>query len=210
MLERTKASAACVLALLACAPADESPGEGDAFADAVVSFEPAPDSYFGHELLPDIVLGPPGGVYDVASLGCEGVIVLELDEPGIVDGPGVDLIVFENSFGLDFPEPGEVAVSVDGEVWETFACDPVTLSGCAGVTPTAATPDSGLDPRDPAVAGGDGFDLAALPGAPAQVRFVRIEDRSRAYWEALGELPYCDPGQGGAGGFDLDAVVAVH
>ena len=186
-------------------------GEGsDPYADVVVDFEPATESDFGHDRLPEVVLGPPGGLSDVASLGCEGEIVLGFDEPGIIDGPGVDLIVFENPFGPEFPEPGEVAVSEDGLTWQSFPCDPVTLQGCAGVTPTAALPESGLDPRDPAVAGGDGFDLATLPGAPSKVGFVRIRDRSRAYWEAQGLAPYCDPGQQGAGGFDLDAVVAVH
>ena len=40
--------------------------------------------------------------------------------------------------------------------------------------------------------------------------FVRIQDRSREHWLAQGELTYCDPGNQGAGGFDLDAVAAVH
>lgn len=201
-------AAGLVGALVAC----EGPEavEGDAYADALVRFDPAPDSYFGHELLPEVVLGPPGGMYDVASLGCEGSIVVEFEGAGIVDGPGADLIVFENAFGPDFPEPGEVSVSVDGVQWQTFPCDPPSLAGCAGVTPTAATPDSGIDPRDPERAGGEAFDLATLPAPPQRVHFVRIEDRSRAYWEAQGAEPFCDPGQQGAGGFDLDAIAAVH
>jgi hypothetical protein len=182
----------------------------DRFADAVAEFTPAEASSFGHERLPDIVLGAPGGLYDVASLGCEGSIVLEFEAPGIVDGPGVDLIVFENPFTADFPEPGEVSVSDDGVDWWVFPCDPVSLVGCAGVTPTLALPGSGLDPTDPAVAGGDGFDLGVLTDPPAQVGFVRIRDRSREHWAPLGGLQYCDPGNQGAGGFDLDAIVAVH
>lgn len=195
------------LPLGACAAAET---DGDPFADEVVAFEPAQATNFGHDRLPEIVLGPPGGLYDVASLGCDGEIVLGFDEPGIVDGPGVDLIVFENAFTTDFPEPGEVAVSEDGEQWFVFPCAPETLEGCAGVTPTRAYPDSGLDPRDPTEAGGDGFDLAALADAPEQVSFVRIRDRSSEYWATQGQGPWCDPGQQGAGGFDLDAVVAVH
>jgi hypothetical protein len=128
---------------------------------------------------------------------------------GIVDGAGVDLIVFENPFDETFPEPGEVAVSEDGEQWFAWACDPVTLEGCAGVTPTVAYPNSGVDPSDPELAGGDGFDLALLEGGPAQVYFVRVRDRSREYWEAQGSAQYCE-GQQGAGGFDLDAIAAVH
>ena len=196
-----------LLGLVACGPDEPA---GDAFADEVVAFAPAPASSFGHERLPEVVLGPPGGLQDVVSLGCEGEIILGFDEPGIVDGPGVDLIVFENPFAADFPEPGEVAVSEDGERWFTFACDPATLDGCAGVTPTLAYPGSGLDPRDPAEAGGDGFDLATLADAPAQVWFVRIRDRSREYWDTQAIGSFCDPGQQGAGGFDLDAIAAVH
>jgi hypothetical protein len=204
------ALAVLVLVLPIACIAEEGPGGSDPFADEVVAFTPAPGASFGHDKLPEVVLGPPGGTFDVATLGCEGEIVLRFDEPGIVDGPGVDLIVFENSFSLDFPEPGEVAVSEDGEQWFTFPCAPASLEGCAGITPTEAYPDSGLDPTDPEQAGGDGFDLAALPGAPAQVWYVRIRDRSREYWDTQPSGSYCDPGQQGAGGFDLDAVAAVH
>jgi hypothetical protein len=193
-------------AVCACAAAEP---EGDAYADEVVSFSPAAETMFGHDRLPEIVLGPPGGIYDVASLGCGGEIVLGFDEP-IVDGPGVDLIVFENGFDDEFPEPGEVAVSGDGEQWVGWPCMPALLEGCAGVTPTLAYPDSGLDPTDPEVAGGDGFDLAELSQLPDEVLFVRVRDRSSEYWATQDNGPFCDPGQGGSGGFDLDAVAAVH
>ncbi|PRQ05259.1 hypothetical protein ENSA5_03780 [Enhygromyxa salina] len=191
----------------ACTADDEG---SDPYADAVVEFTPAEATTFGHEGLPDVVLGPPGGIYDVASLGCGGSIVVEFDPPGIVDRPGVDFIVFENPFTEDFPEPGEVAVSADGERWSVFPCAPESLEGCAGVSPTLALPGADIDPTDPARAGGDGFDLSALADAPAEVRFVRILDRSSEYWDSKGEISYCDPGNQGAGGFDLDAVAAVH
>jgi hypothetical protein len=201
---------ALALALALCVGCASDPDAGDPFADAVVEFEPAEGTVFGHEHLPDIVLGPPGGLVDVASLGCEGTIVLEFGEHGIVDGPGADLIVFENSFSEDFPEPGEVAVSEDGVSWLVFECEPISLEGCAGVSPTLALPGTGIDPTDPEVAGGDAFDLAALAKPLARANFVRIRDRSREHWEAVGELIYCDPGNNGSGGFDLDAIVAVH
>lgn len=199
---------ALALTLLGLAACSE-PEASEPYADEVVAFTPGEGASFGHDRLPEIVLGPPGGPLDVATLGCEGEIVLRFDEPGIVDGPGVDLIVFENAFASSFPEPGEVAVSEDGETWQPFACDPVALDGCAGVTPTRADLESGVSATDPAQAGGDAFDLATLPDAPAQVHFVRIRDRSREYWAAQG-LDYCDPGQMGSGGFDLDAIAAVH
>jgi hypothetical protein len=204
-MARSLVLACSLLALADCS----EPESEDPFADEVVAFAPAADSSFGHDRLPDIVLGAPGGALDVATLGCGGEIVLRFTEPGIIDGPGADLIVFENSFAASFPEPGEVAVSEDGETWMVFECDPPSLLGCAGVMPTLALPDSGVDVTDPEQAGGDAFDLAALPEAPSQVSFVRIRDVSRGYWEPLG-MDYCDPGQMGSGGFDLDAVVAVH
>jgi hypothetical protein len=197
---------ASVLVLGSCGERDP---HGDPFVDEVVSLAAADGSSFGHDRLPEIVLGPPGGPLDVASLGCGGEIVLRFDEPGIVDGPGADLIVFENPFASSFPEPGEVAVSEDGETWMVFECDAPSLVGCAGVTPTRAVPDSGLSATDPEQAGGDAFDLATLAEAPEQVWFVRIRDVSVDHWAPLG-MSWCDPGQMGSGGFDLDAVAAVH
>src|SRR5690242_18166995 len=94
------------LTLTLCVGCASEPDAGeDPYADEIVEFDSPADTVFGHDKLPDIVLGPPGGTFDVASLGCEGTIVLEFDGPGIVDGPGPDLIVFENPFD-DFPEPG--------------------------------------------------------------------------------------------------------
>ncbi len=112
----------------------------------------------------------------------------------------------ENPFSVEFPEPGEVAVSDDGETWFRFPCDPETLFGCAGVTPTAASPATMIDPTDPVVAGGDAFDLEVV--GLERARYLRITDVSAQYWKARG-LDFCDPGQNGAGGFDLDAIALV-
>lgn len=200
----------CAL-LCACDPPTDSaigdcrPGDGrsDAFADCVAELVEVEGSDFGHRDLPEIVLGPPGGALDVASLGCGGSITLYFEDPVIVDGPGPDLIVFENPFAVEFPEPGQVSVSEDAQTWHTFDCDPVALEGCAGLTPTGDAPDY----TDSAQAGGDAFDLAAL--GLARARYVRIDDLSADYWASVGD-DYCDPGQAGKGGFDLDAIAAVH
>src|SRR5690554_4483123 len=85
-------AAVAVFALLLNACESEPELDDHAYADEVVTFDPAEGTSFGHDRLPEIVLGPPGGFFDVASLGCGGEIVLRFDEPGIVDGPGVDLI----------------------------------------------------------------------------------------------------------------------
>lgn len=186
-------------------------GEPDPYVDCLISFDPAPATLeaggFNYDALPGVVLGPPEGSAGVVALGCGGEIVLGLGEPFIVDGVGPDFIVFENPFNVSFPEPGLVEVSADGCEWSSFPCDPVSLAGCAGKSVTKALPNSGLDPTDPDVAGGDPFDLADV--AVEQARYIRIVDVSEAYWSAM-DQSYCDPGQGGKGGFDLDAIAVVN
>ena len=156
------------------------------------------------------MLGPPTGgstqhgSLDVLSLGKGGSIVLGFERFAIVDGAGPDLVVFENPFwpGGDasavFAEPGEVSVSEDGEIWETFPCDAAGdgaghFAGCAGVTPSR-TYDAEATPLDPSLTGGDVFDLADVGQKTA--KFVRIRDVSLA-----GAPP--------TAGFDLDAVGIV-
>ncbi|WP_257453390.1 cell surface protein [Archangium lipolyticum] len=208
-------SAWLVMPLLAVgcgAPSEEEPpqalvctSDNEPFADKVVSFSPGEDAGFGQDGYPDIVLGPPHGAgagmgsLDVLSLGRGGEIVLELTDIGVVDGPGVDLLVFENAFGY-FAETGVVAVSEDGQTWHEFPCDSANRAGgypgCAGVKPVSSSPENGISPTDPAVAGGDGFDLSTL--GVARARFVRIRDTgSNSYGSS-------------AGGFDLDAVAVVN
>ncbi|MDI7269424.1 MAG: cell surface protein [Myxococcota bacterium] len=184
--------------------------ECDPFADRIVSFSPGAGAGFGQDRLPNVALGPPvgggtvAGGTDVISLGAGGEIVVALDGAGIVDGPGPDLIVFENAFlaGGDpsrpFAEPGAVAVSEDGVTFHEFPCDAGAFpyAGCAGVEPVLSSPDNGIAPTDPAAAGGDPFDLADV--GLRRARFVRVRD--------VGTGIPAPP----AAGFDLDAVAAVH
>jgi hypothetical protein len=174
------------------------------FAASIVAFVPGEGAGYGQDRLPDVVLGRPQGgggqgSLDVLSLGRDGSIVLAFDGRGLVDGPGPDLLVFENPFP-GWLETGIVSVSEDGAAWHTFPCAATDAAGgfpgCAGVESVWAHPDNGLDPTDPAVAGGDAFDLAAL-GLP-RARFVRVVDS--------GLNPY----EGVAGGFDLDAIAIVN
>ncbi|HMV67373.1 MAG TPA: cell surface protein, partial [Myxococcota bacterium] len=149
--------------------------------------------------MPDVVLGPPigagpeGGSLDVVSLGTGGSIVLELTP--FVDGPGADLVVFENAFP-GWTELGRVEVSEDGEVWQGWTCMVATLEDCAGVSAVLTNPDNEISPFDPEVSGGDGFDLADIGVGVA--RFVRVVD--------LGVNDAAAPGAG----FDLDAIAALH
>jgi hypothetical protein len=195
---------------------DDAPPPGDAsdaaesgapspFADSIVSFTPGPNAGFGEDKLPGVVLGPPqgegagAGSLDVLSLGERGCIVLHLGVVAI-DGPGTDLLVFENPFGT-FYETGIVSVSADGVTWSEFPCASTdkanTYPGCAGTHYVYANPANGLDPTDPAVAGGDPYDLHDLGVTAA--RFVRVCDSGM-------NAPYA----GISGGFDLDAVAVVH
>lgn len=169
----------------------------DPWADCVEDFAPGPEAVFGQDQLPGVVLGPPmptdaGGSLDVLSLGCGGAITLAFDDPGLVDGPGDDLIVYENAFATGdttFAEPGRVLVSDDGEVWRAFGC---TLTGAGDWPPEGC---AGVEP------GGDGFDLADV--GLQRARYVRVVDVSVAYF---GTDMWCT---GGSGGFDLDAVEAL-
>ncbi|MCB9588168.1 MAG: hypothetical protein H6718_22360 [Polyangiaceae bacterium] len=159
---------------------------------------------FGQQDFPQNVLGPPrgggccGGSLDVVSLGIGGWVVLELGDTA-VDGPGADLLVFENAFeygsGQVFAEPGSVAVSADGVTWYEFPCTALDApwGQCAGTHAVYANADENeIDPTDPVVAGGDAYDLADV--GLAEARYVRITDRADLASSV----------------FDLDAVAVVN
>lgn len=207
------------LAVAGCGEsADSLEAEVLPYASEVVRFTPGEGAGFGQSKMPEVVLGPPqgkgvtAGSLDVLSLGKGGEIVLGFGERVIVDGPGADFVVFENVFwpaGNEdevYAEPGEVAVSMDGENWTVFPCNVTSydpnvqrdlelLKGCAGTTPAHAYDAEALVPLDPALSGGDAFDLAEI--GVSEVRYVRIRDVSHH-----GETP--------SAGFDLDAVGVVH
>ena len=177
------------------------------YATEVVRFDAGSGAGFGHESMPGIVLGPPrggnpsAGTLDVISLGAGGEIVLGFGDMTIVDGPGPDFVVFENTFWVSgdpanpFAELGEVSVSDDGESWWSFGCTQIPDSagrypGCAGWRPQL---DYDLCTSDlsQVETGGDLFDLADV--GLARARYVRITDLAAG-------------GAGPTAGFDLDAV----
>ncbi|HSP98189.1 MAG TPA: dockerin type I domain-containing protein [Candidatus Dormibacteraeota bacterium] len=213
MLPNRHGSAALALAALLLAAA--AAGAQDPFADAVVDLTVGDGGGFGTDMLPGIVLGPPRGggavqqSLDVVSLGNDGVITLRFDLPLICDGPGPDFTVFENAFhvgtpeGPIFEEYGIVSVSQDGVTFVDLPYDPVTHAGLAGRTPVLSNPDNGVDPLDPAVSGGDAFDLASV--GLAWVAYVRITDPGAAIPDPGDRIP-----PGDKGGFDLDAIAALH
>jgi hypothetical protein len=177
----------------------------DVFADEVIAFTPGPTAGFGQSELPCVVLGPPEGAgatagsLDVLSLGDQGSIVLAFDDVALVDGPGPDLLVFENAIP-GFAEPGFVAVSEDGSDWHEWPCEPQNEDGgylhCAGIHPVLSNSTNGISPTDPSVAGGDAFDLADL--GVTRARYVRVRDSGFSHYG------------GTTGGFDLDAIAAVN
>jgi len=185
-------------------------GSSDPWADALVTFAPGTGAGFGQNYMPDNVLGPPDPSpsitpqnpctvpQELLSLGHGGEIVLKFTDNRIVNEAGVDFTVFENPFisvmdGSVFMEAGIVAVSQDGATWFEFPYDTTDMSGLAGVTPT----DDNQHPTDPAVSGGDQFDLEDL--GLEWAAYVKITDLGDIYQEG----PW-------NGDFDLDAVVAVH
>jgi hypothetical protein len=143
--------------------------------------------------------GEHAGSLDVYSLGpgADAWISLELGG-ALYDGPGPDLVVFENPFVIGsgprrFMDPIVVEVSTDAERWLAFPHDyltddetaysslPSAWSGFAGITPVLLHDDDAPgDPFDATAAGGDAFDLASLPGADGVrlraegVRYVRL------------------------------------
>lgn len=186
------------------------------YATGVEHFAPGPGAGWGAEHFPEVVLGPPQGALkegaaagqdEVLSLGAGGEIILSFSHD-IVDGPGADFVVFENPFWIrNDPEQvwfelAEVSVSQDGESWLSFPCSvepsqPGQWPGCAGWTPTRPYDAHALVPLDPALTGGDAFDLAEL--GLKWARYVRIRDLLEEGNSALDNV-----------GFDLDAVGVVH
>ncbi|GMV16660.1 MAG: hypothetical protein AMXMBFR56_48840 [Polyangiaceae bacterium] len=163
----------------------------------------------GQAAFPGPILGPPRGggdeqgSLDVVSLGNGGHVTVAFGQTRIVDGPGPDFIVFENAFfaggdpNAPFAELGTVEVSTDGKSWTAFPCteSAAPYGSCAGWHPVYANADeNAVDPLDPAVAGGDAFDLADV--GVAEARFVRVTDRADL--------------EGMNGVFDLDAVGIVN
>jgi len=182
----------------------------DPWADELLSFTPGTGAGFGQNYIPDNILGPPDPdpalnpynastiPQEILSLGHGGEIVLQFTDNTIVNGAGADFTVFENPFisyldGSVFMEAGIVAVSQDGAAWYEFPYDTTDMSGLAGITPTG----DNQNPTDPALSGGDQFDLEDL--GLDWARYVRITDLGDFYQEGLWN-----------GDFDLDAVVAVH
>ncbi len=207
------------------AVADSSPDIAG-WASAVASYSPGSnvDAQFQ---TPQLALGPAGNAdgnnlgftFDIVSLGDAGSITLTFS-PAIRDGEGFDFAVFENSFSDNFLELARVEVSSDGALFVGF--DAVSL------TPNAVGAFGNIDPTDiHQLAGkyrggfGTPFDLSPLAGTAGldinAITHVRITDvigdgsENDDVDPPAGPNPIYDPfPTTGSGGFDLDAVAALH
>lgn len=171
---------------------------------------------------PSLAIGQAhDGATHVVSLGDGGSALLTFDRP-IVNGPGFDFAVFENSFSDSYLELALVEVSSDG----------VNFVGFPSVSLTQThTQTGGFGMLDPTkihnLAGkyrqgyGVPFDLDDIKGSPDiclnNIRYVRITDVV-----GIIEEPYCTFDSHGNrindpwptpfynGGFDLDAVGIIN
>jgi hypothetical protein len=214
----------------------------DCFPDRIASFVlgsvSSPPAF--NTWQPGIVLGPPGnatpttGSLAVMSVGHGGTITLQFTDNEIVDGPGPDLIVFENPFFCTaaplsdadpysvFAEPAIVEVSDDGVQFLRFPFDASALSevaslctdkallrrliGLFGITPSFT--GNWTVPDDPLV-----YDPAApggVSGHGGDAFDLATVGLTRARFVRLVDpnLPIGIPGS--SEGFDLDTVIAIH
>ncbi len=157
----------------------------------------------------------------VVSLGDRGVAVLTFDVP-IVNRPGPDFAVFENSFGDGFLELAQVEVSSDGDRFVRFP--DVSLTSNHRQINTFDTLDA---TKLHNLAGkyrhgyGTPFDLDELADStgidPGHITYVRIIDVGGCIQPAFASFdcqghaindPWPTPFD--TGGFDLDAVGVIH
>ncbi len=164
--------------------------------------------------------GQHQGSTDVYSLTLDPdeALILGWSDAILTDGPGVDIVVFENPFdygdGARFMDLVVVSVSPNGTDFVNFpheylaadpkfwSPDPDDWEGFAGKTPVLLNEDSNpADPFDPVASGGDGFDFADLPAGDPLVQDILAEG---AVAVRLVSAPFPkDPISNGA---DIDAV----
>lgn len=165
----------------------------------------------------------PLGIADnsVVSLGDGGTAVLSFPQP-VMDGPGNDFAVFENSFSDDYLEFGFVEVSSDGINFFRF---PATCN----IQDTAQTGSFGLSDATKInnlagkyrVTFGTPFDLSELQGISGldvnNVTHIKITDVVGSINPAYATYDKNNkkindpwPTQFASSGFDLDAVGVIH
>ena len=181
-------------------------------------------------------------VYDGTS-PCGGNIILKFSDNFVVDEDGDDFTVFENAFKIKpeysphpddvmWMEPGIVSVSQDGKAFYTFSYNYVPhyyedgsinlhnpysyQKGFAGVNPVYSNNGS-PDPTNPAVSGGDSFDLNDITEKKLTwIQYIKVTATGDGWLtDSDGDSVrhtqiYSACSGAGSSGFDLDAVCAVN
>lgn len=165
---------------------------------------------------PQKALGPAQGTTtDIVCLGNGGQITLTFDV-WIVDGPGWDFAVFENSFSDTFLELAFVEVSSNGVDYFRFPNASLTASPVGGFGSVDPTNIDNLAGKYRA-GFGTPFDLAQLAGvspllnvqAISHVKIVDIVGDGSAL-DSFGRPIYDPHPTSGSGGFDLEAVGVLN
>jgi hypothetical protein len=243
---RAALAAALILPLLVAGTSAgvlAAPAAVDCFPDRVVSFHSGildPATGFGFANLPGIVLGPPGdslpstGSLSVVSLGRSGEVIVEFTDNLIVDGPGPDLILFENAFfsggvptspDQDYSvasDLGRVAVSADGVEFFEFPYSQEALSRVAGATITRSQQLEliGLSGITPTFTGNwtipddlrvwDPLGAGGVSGAGGDAYDLADVGLEEARFVRILDSGAPTGFAGTAEGYDFDAVVALH
>ena len=161
------------------------------------------------------------GATGVVSLGDGGYAVVEFNNP-IMNGPGPDLAVFENSFNDSFLELAFVEVSSDGGTYFRFPAvsntDATTQTSSFGLTDPTMIHNLAGKYR---ALYGTPFDLSDIPDnlllnkqAITHVKIIDVVGCIQTQYctrdknNAIVNDPW--PTAFGSGGFDLDAVGVIH
>ncbi|NOR86136.1 MAG: T9SS type A sorting domain-containing protein [Bacteroidales bacterium] len=157
----------------------------------------------------------------IVSLGDGGTAILEFEQP-IINGPGPDFAIFENSFSDEFLELALVYVSSNGVDYDLFPAISLTQSETQveGFGTLDATKIHNLAGKY-RMAYGTPFDLEELEAELGkeinQITHIKIVDvigsinEDFASFDSQGNIindPYPTPFP--SGGFDLDAVGVIH
>jgi len=174
--------------------------------DSVNSYYP--NNIFGRQSEKATKDVPESTPEQILSIGIGGEIIVGFKDFFIVDGDGIDFVIFENAFfnpineGI-FAEPAVVSVSLDGINYTEFPFDSATLVGLAGITPTIGS----VEPAKYPACGGDGFDISTI--GMDKVKFIKIKDKSDLIYTLNEDNKFYNP-KVLISGFDLDAVAGLN